>query len=84
MGATGNIQKVCITGANGFLASHIVAQCLANGYDVRGTVRNTQDTRRTQHLRELDGAFERLELFSAEMLKEIPPDFVKPLLIAMR
>ena len=30
----------CVTGANGFLASHIVKQLLEEGYRVRGTVRN--------------------------------------------
>lgn len=29
-----------VTGANGFLGSHIVDQFLAEGYKVRGTVRN--------------------------------------------
>jgi dihydroflavonol-4-reductase len=66
----GHTQKVCVTGANGFLGSHIVARCLDKGYDVRGTVRNALNTRTTQHLRDLDGASERLELVSAELLRE--------------
>ena len=31
---------VLVTGANGFIASHIVDQLLQRGYGVRGTVRN--------------------------------------------
>ena len=33
-------QTILVTGASGFLASHIVLQLLAEGYDVRGTVRS--------------------------------------------
>jgi len=63
-------RKVCVTGANGFLGAHVVAQCLNKGYDVRGTVRNANDCRKTQHVCDLDGASERLELVSAELLAE--------------
>ncbi|KAE8420803.1 hypothetical protein BDV36DRAFT_292991 [Aspergillus pseudocaelatus] len=31
---------VVVTGANGFIASHVVDQLLQQGYNVRGTVRN--------------------------------------------
>jgi len=31
---------VLVTGANGFIASHVVDQLLESGYHVRGTVRN--------------------------------------------
>lgn len=33
---------VVVTGANGFIASHVVDQLLLGGYQVRGTVRNTK------------------------------------------
>lgn len=33
---------VVVTGANGFIASHVVDQLLLAGYRVRGTVRNTE------------------------------------------
>ncbi|ORY04579.1 aldehyde reductase II [Clohesyomyces aquaticus] len=33
-------SRVLVTGANGFIASHICKQLLENGYNVRGTVRN--------------------------------------------
>lgn len=32
---------VLVTGVNGFIASHVADQCLAAGYRVRGTVRDT-------------------------------------------
>ncbi|KAH8811169.1 hypothetical protein F5884DRAFT_267019 [Xylogone sp. PMI_703] len=35
---------VVVTGANGFIASHVVDQALDAGYNVRGTVRNAQKT----------------------------------------
>ncbi|XXH02854.1 hypothetical protein Hte_009242 [Hypoxylon texense] len=34
-------STVLVTGANGLIASHVVDQLLAAGYNVRGTVRNT-------------------------------------------
>lgn len=33
-------RTVCVTGANGFIASWLVAQLLDQGYTVRGTVRS--------------------------------------------
>jgi nucleoside-diphosphate-sugar epimerase len=61
---------VCVTGASGFLGSHVVEQCLLAGYVVRGTVRNAADLKKTKHLKKLVGASTRLELFSAEMRPE--------------
>ncbi len=34
------MQKVLITGASGFIASHCILEMLANGYEVRGTLRD--------------------------------------------
>ena len=34
---------VLVTGANGYLAAHVVQQLLESGYRVRGTVRNPND-----------------------------------------
>jgi putative NADH-flavin reductase len=58
---------VCVTGANGFLASHIVKQLLERGYRVRGTVRSTKDEAKTNFLKELPGAKKRLELVDANL-----------------
>uniref|UniRef100_A0A7S0RBV1 Flavanone 4-reductase n=1 Tax=Pyramimonas obovata TaxID=1411642 RepID=A0A7S0RBV1_9CHLO len=57
-------KKVCVTGASGFIASHIVAQLLQKGYEVHGTVRTLDDESKTQHLRSLPGAESRLKLFA--------------------
>ncbi|MEM7154848.1 MAG: aldehyde reductase [Myxococcota bacterium] len=45
---------VCVTGASGFIASHIVAELLRQGYRVRGTVRNPSDEAKTAHLRAIE------------------------------
>jgi len=60
---------VVVTGASGFIASHIVEQLLAAGYDVRGTVRRPGDAERYAYLRELPGAAERLQLIQADLLE---------------
>ncbi len=44
---------VCVTGASGFIASHLVAELLRQGYRVRGTVRDPKDAKKTAHLRAL-------------------------------
>ncbi|MFT3926565.1 MAG: aldehyde reductase [Myxococcales bacterium] len=58
---------VVVTGAAGFVATHIVEQLLAKGYRVRGTVRNPAGES-AAHLRQLRGASERLQLVPAELL----------------
>ena len=64
---------VAVTGANGFIASHLIATLLADGYRVRGTVRNPADEARTAHLRALPGAAERLEIVAGDLL--VPGSF---------
>jgi dihydroflavonol-4-reductase len=59
-------KPILVTGATGFVASHIVQQLLAAGYRVRGTVRNTA-SKSNAHLVRLPGA-ERLELVAADLL----------------
>jgi dihydroflavonol-4-reductase len=59
-------QPVFITGASGFVASHIIQQLLAAGYRVRGSVRKKGGPG-TAHLTRLPGA-ERLELVEADLL----------------
>lgn len=60
-------KLVCVTGAGGYIASWIVKLLLERGYTVRGTVRNPSDPK-NNHLRELEGAKERLTLHSADLL----------------
>ncbi len=59
-------KPVCVTGASGFIASHIVSQLLAEGYRVRGTVRKSAE--HYPYLLQLPGAPERLELVQADLL----------------
>lgn len=61
-------HTVAVTGASGFLASELIAQLLARGDNVRGTVRSLADTSKTSHLNALAGAAERLQLFEADLL----------------
>lgn len=63
-----SMTAVAVTGASGFIASHIVAQLLEKGYVVKGTVRDAADEPKTLHLRSLPGADARLQLFSVNML----------------
>jgi dihydroflavonol-4-reductase len=62
-------KPVCVTGASGFVASHVVKDLLEHGYRVRGTVRDASRADKCAHLRELPGADERLELVSADLLE---------------
>jgi dihydroflavonol-4-reductase len=57
---------VCVTGASGFIAAHIVKQLLEKGYYVKGTVRGSAS--RYPYLTSLPGAKERLELVQADLL----------------
>jgi len=59
---------VAVTGATGFIASHLVKLLLERGYRVRGTVRNPDKAADVAHLRALPGAAERLELHAADLL----------------
>jgi dihydroflavonol-4-reductase len=60
-----SLQRVCVTGAAGFIASWIVAGLLQRGYRVRGTVRNL--AKGAPHLQKLDVGVEHLELVEAEL-----------------
>ncbi|KAM1114065.1 cinnamoyl-CoA reductase 1-like [Malus sylvestris] len=60
-------QTICVTGAGGFIASWMVKLLLERGYTVKGTLRNPDDPKNA-HLRELEGATERLSLFKADLL----------------
>jgi dihydroflavonol-4-reductase len=61
-------SPVLVTGASGFIASHIVEQLLEGGYRVRGTVRDPDKTRAEGHLTGLLAANERLDLTPADLL----------------
>ncbi|HXT09572.1 MAG TPA: NAD-dependent epimerase/dehydratase family protein [Roseiarcus sp.] len=61
------MTRVLVTGATGFLASHAIADLLAQGYVVRGTVRSTAKALKEAALARIPGA-ERLELIEADLL----------------
>ena len=46
-------KRVCVTGATGYLGSHVVEQLLAAGYRVRAAVRDPDDEEKVGHLRTL-------------------------------
>jgi nucleoside-diphosphate-sugar epimerase len=56
--------KVLVTGANGFVAMHVVDQLLKAGYVVRGTVRN--ETKGTHIKRTFAAYGDKLELVVVE------------------
>lgn len=57
---------VCVTGANGFIAGHIVEQLLAKGHTVRGTVRDPEAERHSW-LRELGDESNKVKLYAADL-----------------
>lgn len=61
-------MNVLVTGALGFIATHIVRELLAKGHRVRGTVRSLGKTKELAVLRGFPGAAERLELVEADLL----------------
>ncbi|CAA7400030.1 unnamed protein product [Spirodela intermedia] len=65
-----NGKVVCVTGASGYIASWLVKLLLQKGYTVKGTVRDPEDPKKTEHLRQLEGANERLHLLKGNLLEE--------------
>eukprot|EP01083_Nonionella_stella_P047811 127961_1 len=45
-----NSETVVVTGANGYIAGHIIKELLARGYNVRGTVRSLSNTSKYEYL----------------------------------
>ncbi|OIV99659.1 hypothetical protein TanjilG_17469 [Lupinus angustifolius] len=67
---TGEGKVVCVSGGSGYIASWIVKFLLQRRYTVRATVRDPSNPKKVEHLLELDGANERLQLFKADLLEE--------------
>ncbi|XP_033637947.1 bifunctional dihydroflavonol 4-reductase/flavanone 4-reductase-like [Asterias rubens] len=61
-------ERVLVTGASGFLASHIVQQLQEAGFSVRGSVRDLEDDNKVKHLKTLcPEAEHEVELVKAEL-----------------
>ncbi|QHO07951.1 Tetraketide alpha-pyrone reductase [Arachis hypogaea] len=63
-------ERVCVTGASGFLASWLIKRLLLCGYHVIGTVRDLRKRKKYEHLWSLEGARERLHLVQADLMEE--------------
>lgn len=64
-----NGAVVCVTGGSGYLGIEVVAQLLAEGYEVKATVRSLTNEGKVAPLRNLDFADERLTILEADLLK---------------
>ncbi|KAL7614306.1 hypothetical protein Lser_V15G04911 [Lactuca serriola] len=61
------MERVCVTGAAGYIASWVVKLLLSKGYIVHGTVRDPGNEEKNGHLKKLENAGERLHLFKADL-----------------
>ena len=63
------MTRVCVTGAAGFIAGHIILELLDEGYAVNATVRDLGDGARRAHLDALAERYPgKLQLFGADLL----------------
>ena len=69
MADSSNGNLACVTGASGFIGTHMVRELISRGYTVRATVRDAKNTKRTAHIVEQAAAApERLTLHSADLM----------------
>eukprot|EP00829_Urostomides_striatus_P003485 TRINITY_DN1386_c0_g1_i3.p1 TRINITY_DN1386_c0_g1~~TRINITY_DN1386_c0_g1_i3.p1 ORF type:complete len:115 (-),score=24.04 TRINITY_DN1386_c0_g1_i3:44-355(-) len=71
------MKKVLISGVSGFLGSQTLKLCLANGYKVKGTVRDLAQKEKIDYLSDIKSNKDNLEIVEASLsnphhwLKEI-------------
>ncbi len=64
-------KPILVTGATGYIASWIIKYLVDDGYTVHGTVRNTSNKEKHEHLLNIDKEGNgKLLLFEADLLKE--------------
>ncbi len=64
------MSRVCVTGAAGFIASHVIVDLLDDGYAVNATVRDLANDKKRAHLDALNEQYPgKLTLFEADMLE---------------
>ena len=61
---------IAVTGANGYIGSHVVKQLLLRGYRVRAIVRDPTNPAKVDHLKCLSGADKLLELVKGDLSEE--------------
>ena len=71
-----HLKKICVVGASGLVGSSIVRCALEKGYNVNGTLRDVNITKKTKYLYNLVNG-NKLKLYSAHMKNEL--DFLHPL-----
>lgn len=70
MAAASECPLVLVTGATGYIASHVIKQLQEAGHMVRGTVRSLSDEAKIKHLQDLcPEATYKLELVEADLTK---------------
>ena len=60
-------STIAVTGANGYIGSHIVKALLAEGFKVRAVVRDPNNPKKVGHLQAFPGAAE---------VRSLPPYFI--------
>jgi len=60
--------KVLVTGANGFIAMHVILHLLKNGYSVRGTVRSAEKETHIRKVLQKHGDISNLEFAHTDLL----------------
>jgi nucleoside-diphosphate-sugar epimerase len=64
------MSRVCVTGAAGFIASHVIIDLLEDGHVVHATVRDLGDDTKRAHLDVLEERYPgKLQCFEADLLE---------------